>query len=119
MMYPLKFTHHIYEITYHATNLALKFLYIHVHYRVQAGSGAHPLSYPVGTESSFLGVKGYGHEAGHSPPSSAKFKNAWSYTSIPPYVFTAWCLVKHRIRLHGVYLVKPRDNFTSYTNGNR
>jgi hypothetical protein len=27
-------------------------------------------------------------------------KNAWSYTSTPPYVFMAWCFVKHR------------DNFT-------
>jgi len=24
-----------------------------------------------------------GHEADHSPPSSAKVKNAWSYTSTP------------------------------------
>jgi hypothetical protein len=22
--------------------------------------------------------------------------NAWSYTSCPPYVFMAWCLVTHR-----------------------
>jgi hypothetical protein len=25
-----------------------------------------------------------------------------------PQVFTAWCLVKHRIRLHGVVLVKHK-----------
>jgi hypothetical protein len=30
-----------------------------------------------------LGVKRPGSEAGHSPPSSAEFKNAWSYTSTP------------------------------------
>jgi hypothetical protein len=36
----------------------------------------------------------------HSPPSSAEVKNAWSYTSITPYVFMAWCLVRHRTRLH-------------------
>jgi len=30
-----------------------------------------------------------------SPPSSAEFKNAWSYTSTPQYVFMARCLVKH------------------------
>jgi hypothetical protein len=29
-----------------------------------------------------------------------RWKNAWSYTSTPQYVFMAWCLVKHR------------DNFT-------
>jgi hypothetical protein len=41
-----------------------------------------------------LGVKRSGREADHSPPSSAKVKNAWSYTSIPQYVFMASCLVK-------------------------
>jgi hypothetical protein len=34
------------------------------------------------------------------PPSSSEVKNAWSYASIPPYAFMAWCLLKHR------------DNFT-------
>jgi hypothetical protein len=49
-----------------------------------------------------LGVKRLEREADHSPPSSAEVKHAWSYTSIPPYVFMVWCLVKHR------------DNFTFY-----
>jgi len=31
---------------------------------------------------------------------SLETKNTWSFTSNPPYAFTAWCLVKHR------------DNFT-------
>jgi len=35
----------------------------------------------------FLGVKGPGREANHSPPFSVEFKNAWSYTSTIPYVF--------------------------------
>jgi len=39
-------------------------------------------------------------DADQSPPFSAAVKNTWSYTSTPPYVFVAWCLVKHR------------DNFT-------
>jgi hypothetical protein len=47
-----------------------------------------------------LWVKRPGHEADHSPPTSAEVKNAWSYISTPLYVFMAWCLVKHR------------DNFT-------
>jgi hypothetical protein len=42
-----------------------------LHHRVQNGSGAHPASYP-GVPS--LVVKWPGHEADHSPPSSAKFK---------------------------------------------
>jgi hypothetical protein len=47
-----------------------------------------------------LRVKQPGHEANLSPPSSAEFKNARSYTFTPQYVFMAWCLIKHR------------DNFT-------
>jgi hypothetical protein len=47
-----------------------------------------------------LGVKLPGREADHSPPSSTEVKNAWIYNSTPQYVFTAWCLLKHR------------DNFT-------
>jgi hypothetical protein len=31
-----------------------------------------------------LEVKQPGHEANHSPPSTAKVKNVWSYTSAPP-----------------------------------
>jgi hypothetical protein len=42
-----------------------------------------------------LGVKWLGCEVDHSPPSNAKVKNAWSYTSTPQYVFMAWYLVKH------------------------
>jgi hypothetical protein len=54
---------------------------------VQNGSGAYPVSYPMGTRVSFPGGNAY-----HSPPSSAEVKNAWSYTSTPP------------VRLHGVVL---------------
>jgi hypothetical protein len=35
----------------------------------------------------FCGVKRPVHEAGYPPPPSAKFKNAWSYTSTPRYFF--------------------------------
>jgi hypothetical protein len=52
-----------------------------------------------------LGVKGLWHDAAHSPPCSAEVKNAWSYTFTPPYVFTAWFLIKRSIRHHGVYFV--------------
>jgi len=40
-----------------------------------------------------------GREADNLPQSSGEFKNAWSYTSTPQYVFMAWCLVKHRTTL--------------------
>jgi hypothetical protein len=61
-----------------------------LHHRVQNGSGAHPASYPVVALT--LGIKRPGGEADHSPPSNAEVTH--------PYVFMAWCLVKHR------------DNFT-------
>jgi hypothetical protein len=75
-----------------------------LHHLVQNGSGAHPPSYPMSTRGPFLRGKAAGHEADHSPPSSAEVKNAWIYTSTPQYVFMAWCSVKHR------------DNFTFYCN---
>jgi hypothetical protein len=67
-----------------------------LHHHVQNGSGTTqpPIQWVPGGLS--LGVKRPGREAGHSPPSSAEVKNAWSYTSTPQYVFMAWCLVKHR-----------------------
>jgi hypothetical protein len=53
-----------------------------------------------------LRVKRPDHEADHSPPSSAKVKNSWSYISSSP------------IRLHGVALSyknrKHRRNFNFY-----
>jgi hypothetical protein len=52
----------------------------------------------VGTGSSYLGVKWLGCEADHFLPSSAKFKNEWSYISIPlmSLVLMLLCLVGHR-----------------------
>jgi hypothetical protein len=42
------------------------------------------------------GVKQPRDEIDHSPPSSAKVTNAWIDTSVPPYVFIVWYLIKHR-----------------------
>jgi hypothetical protein len=60
-------------------------------HRVQSGSGAHPppIQRVVGAPS--LGLKRPGREADHSPASSAKVKNALSYTSPPQYASMAWC----------------------------
>jgi len=65
-------------------------IYIYLRHRVQAGSGAHPASYPVDTGGTFSGVKRPGRESDHSLPFSAEVKNARSYTSSP------------HIRLHGM-----------------
>jgi len=35
-------------------------------------------------------------QANHSPLSISEVKNAWIYTSTPPYVLMSWYLVKHR-----------------------
>jgi hypothetical protein len=50
------------------------------------------------------GVKWTGHEANHSPSSSAKVKTLWNYTSTPQYVFMVWCLIGKEVYLHGVIL---------------
>jgi hypothetical protein len=50
------------------------------HHRVQTGSGAHPTFYPVDNGNSYPGDKAAGDV--HSPPCSAEFTNAWSYTTI-------------------------------------
>jgi len=59
-----------------------------------------------------LGIKWLGSEADHSPPSSTAVKNACSYTSTPPYIFTAWCLVRQR---ENFILPLPKRVSTAYT----
>jgi hypothetical protein len=52
--------------------------------------GNHPAAYAMGIRGVLSpGVKRRGHEADHSPPFSAQFKNAWSCTSTPQYIFMA------------------------------
>jgi len=66
-----------------------------LYHRVQNCSGAHPVSYSMGTGGSFPGVKRPGREADQSPPTSAEVKSAGNYTSTPQYVLMTWCLVQH------------------------
>jgi hypothetical protein len=61
--------------------------------RTALGPTQPPIQWVPGVLS--LGVKRPWREADHSPTSSAEVKNEWSCTSIPQYVFMAWCLVKH------------------------
>jgi hypothetical protein len=49
--------------------------------------GAHPVSYPVSSAGSFPGLMRLKRKAGRSAPFTTEVKNAWSYTSTPPYVF--------------------------------
>jgi hypothetical protein len=70
----------------------LYFLPSHFTYRIQTDSGAHQASYPIVTAGLSRSVR----EADNIPPSRAEVKYAWSYTSNPPYMFMARCLVKSR-----------------------
>jgi hypothetical protein len=54
-------------------------------------------SYSVRLKQSFTLHQRPAREADHSLPCSAKVKNAWSYTSIPP------------IRLHGMVLSETQE----------
>jgi len=50
------------------------------------------------------GVKQLRCEGDHSPPSSAKVKDASSYTSTPSHIILAFCFVEHRQWLLSVVL---------------
>jgi hypothetical protein len=67
-----------------------------LHHRVQNGAGSHTASYPMGTSSSFPGIKRPGREADHSLPSSAEVKECEGLYLHTLIHFMAWCLVKHR-----------------------
>jgi hypothetical protein len=72
-------------------------------HRVQTDTEIYPASYPVGAGSSFPGDKAAGVvKLTTRLCLLPKVKNAWSYTSIPSFIFMAWYLVKHR------------NNFTFY-----
>jgi hypothetical protein len=57
--------------------------------RSALGPTQPPIQWVPGSLS--LDVKRPGRDADYSPPSSAEFKNAWSYTSTLEYAFMAWC----------------------------
>jgi hypothetical protein len=53
--------------------------------RLALGPTQPPIQWVPGALS--LGVKQLEHEVDHSPPSSAKVKDAWNCTSIPPVCY--------------------------------
>jgi len=55
---------------------------LNIESRLALGPTQPPIHWVPGALSQ--GVKQLGHEADHSPPSSAEVKNMWSYTSVPP-----------------------------------
>jgi hypothetical protein len=60
-----------------------------VTYSVQTGPGDNPISYQMGTEVFFQGVKRPGREPNHSAPSSAEVKNDWALPPLPSK--SSWC----------------------------
>ena len=67
----------------------------------QTGSGAHPVSYLMGTVGLLPGIRQPGREVNHSTPASAEFKNGTSNTSL-------------LIRLHGMERATLTFTFTFY-----
>jgi len=63
-------------------------------HRFQTGSGARLTFIEMGRGGYFSEGKAAVKPITHL--SSAEVKNAWSDICISPYVFMAWCLVKHR-----------------------
>jgi hypothetical protein len=53
----------------------------------------------------YAGVKRPGHEAYHSPPTSAEVKKTWVYTFPPPYVFMVYCLISFHVGDNREYCV--------------
>jgi len=72
--------------------------------------------FPIqGVLGAFLwGVKCPGRKADHSPPSSAKVKNAWDYTFTLLYVFMVWYLVKHRDTFTFIFTYNFTFTFSFY-----
>jgi hypothetical protein len=68
----------------------------------------------MGTGVFLLGVKLLGCEANYSPSSSADVKKAPNCILTSSYIFMVWCLIKHRIHLHGMVLGYAQGQFYLY-----
>jgi hypothetical protein len=70
-------------------------------------SEPHPGLYFLapGRKGSFSGGEAVDLETDHPPPPSAEVKNAWIYTSTPPYAFFMPSFFKHRDKLTVAYVI--------------
>jgi hypothetical protein len=64
------------------------------YYHTEAGFGVYSASYPINTKGSALRLKYPLHED-HSPPSSAKVQNVWSFSSMSLVHFHD--VLRHRV----------------------
>jgi hypothetical protein len=78
-----------YEITSKYTVISVPVL-SNFHFSMSSGPALGSTQPPIKWVS---GTKLQGPEADHSPPTSAEIKKMWIYTSTPPYVFMAECLI--------------------------
>ena len=60
--------------------------------KLQTRSGAHQVSYSVGTGRYFPSLKRPELEVDHSRPSNAEIMNKWSCTSTPPVCLHVVCM---------------------------
>jgi hypothetical protein len=89
---------------------------------VQTGSGSHPVPCTMGTGNSFSGAKARsGHDADHSPLSSAEVKNEWELYYLSPqapswrvggllWLFTLDNIRKLRLMLKALFALCGRVN---------
>lgn len=77
---------------------------------VWTSSESHIASYSMGIKGFFLGVNSSWLEADPLPPSGAKVKNQWSYTSSPTYAFVVCTRTTYLLLLHIIVaLTEPGD----------
>jgi hypothetical protein len=88
------------NINKHDSYLGLKCVYIFLRQPVYTRLSDPPSFLSKGYRRE---IKQPGSEADHSPPCSGVAKNAQSYTSSPPYVFTVWYLTSHRDKFTFIY----------------
>jgi hypothetical protein len=74
-----------------------------------------PTSYLVGSGASSPRVKRPRREAGNASPSISEIKNAWSNTSIPPYIFMVCCLINDREISPPIYSIPARYNLKLFS----
>jgi hypothetical protein len=65
-------------------------------HRVPTGPGAHITSYPMGAGGSFPWDKVVGAWSWPLTSVYSRDHERWNYTSIPPYIFIAFCSIKHK-----------------------
>jgi hypothetical protein len=70
-----------------------------------------PIFLPLWSGAIFHGGKTGDACVDYSPPSSAQFRNKWSYASPSPYTAMTWCLIKQRDKFISINLTSYHENW--------